>query len=177
MESAADPAIEVVVIWPTEADPVASDFNVSLPVNVVYKTLPEPTFRMAPGERFILPVPVIVGFADVPVAFTVNALLTVSVTPVMVKVGTVPLEFGPIVSVLTVTDEALKVGCLLDVNATTPICTRSVATGTVPKLQLPVFAHFTAFDPPAAPVQLFMAPTAIVICAVPDPLALVAVIV
>src|SRR6185503_3707974 len=169
--------MEVLAICPTDAEPVASDLSVSLPDNVVYNISPEPTFKVAPGERFTLPVPVIVGLVLVPTSFTVKALLTVRVCPVRVKVGSVLPVFGPKVIELTVTAAAVIAGCLLLEYATTPICTRSVATGAVPKLQLPVLAHFVAFIPPADPVQLFTAPTAIRTMVVPLPLALVAVMV
>jgi hypothetical protein len=174
---APEPAIEVEVTCPTDAEPVTSDFKVTFPVKVVYKISLPVTFKIAPGEISMLPVPVMVGLVVVPISLTVKELLTVRVTPVMVRVGIVCPVLGPNVIELTLWEATLNVGCLFEVYATTPICTKSVATGTIPKLQLPVFAHFVLFDPPAAPVQLFMDPTANLTCVEPVPNALVAVIV
>src|SRR5476649_1485066 len=162
MESAPEPAIEFAVICPTEAEPVASDFNVNLPVKVVYKTSPEPTFKVAAGAMSIFPAPVSVGLAEVPTWLTVKAFPTVTL-PATFNEQPVPTITPPVPEAVSVPPDTT-----LSVPFTFNVVLLKVNNEDAPILDVPVLARVTVppeivafgFDTTKADVRLSVLPDA-----------------
>ncbi|GAC1308261.1 MAG: hypothetical protein NVSMB24_21620 [Mucilaginibacter sp.] len=112
MESAPDPVMEVDSIWPTDAEPVASDFKVSLPVIVVVSTPVPVTFSVARGDIFTFPVPAIVAVAPV---FTVKSLVAVNVSDVNVKDADAPENINEWVLTLPVPEIVASAPALIEI--------------------------------------------------------------
>jgi hypothetical protein len=103
--------MDVESIWPTEAEPVASDFNVSLPVIVVVSTPVVTTFKAARGFIFTFPVPVIVAVAPV---FTVKSFVAVNVSVVSVKEADAPENASDFVLTLPVPEIVASAAALIE---------------------------------------------------------------
>src|SRR3569623_6237 len=138
IDAAAVPLIDVGVIWPTIASPVASDCRVNVkgfvrvkvPVPFIVNVDAGPMLTAAP-----VPPPVIVGVAG---ELTTMPELIVNDFPVLIVILT-SLALPKVIELTTAAE--FITGCLLLLYVLTPIRILSVEVGILPELQLLPSSH------------------------------------